>query len=71
MDLQAEKIEVVKLLLDSNDSKVISTIKALLQNTTDMPPPHVIAEIKIAQEQVKKGLFTPHEEVMKKYAKYL
>lgn len=71
MDLQAEKIEVVKLLLDNNDSKVISTIKALLQNTTDTLPLHIIAEIKIAQEQIKNGLYTPHDMVMKKYAKYL
>ncbi|HYK77081.1 MAG TPA: DUF2683 family protein [Daejeonella sp.] len=34
-------------------------------------PPHVLEGIKRGQEQARKGLLTPHEEVMKKYTKYL
>jgi len=71
MNLQAEKIEVVKLLLDNNDVKLIGTIKALLENKIETLPIHIVEEIKIAQQQIANKQYSSHEEVMKKYAKYL
>ncbi|MDB5013563.1 MAG: hypothetical protein JWQ25_1765 [Daejeonella sp.] len=71
MNLQAEKIEVVKLLLDNNDIKLISAIKALLENRVELLPSHIVEEIKIAQQQVDNNQYATHDQVMKKYAKYL
>lgn len=34
-------------------------------------PSHVLEGVKRGQEQARKGLLTPHEEVMKKFSKYL
>ena len=75
MNLHAEKIELAKMLLETEDKSLIKEIKALFKirekNFWDELPHHVKDGIKRSKEQARNGLVTPHEEVMQKYAKYL
>lgn len=72
MDIQAEKIELAKRLLETNDELILQQIKDILEGVewSDLPD-HVQAGIKRAQQQATEGLLTPHGAVMKKYEKYL
>lgn len=75
MDVQVEKIELAKRLLETNDVGVLLQIKEIFENNdkdfwTDLPE-HVKTGIKKAQKQAEEGKLTSHDEVMRKYAKYL
>lgn len=72
MDIQAEKIELAKRLLETNDELILQQIKDILEGVewNDLPD-HVQAGIKRAQKQAADGLLTSHDTVMKKYEKYL
>ncbi|HTD99377.1 MAG TPA: hypothetical protein VK668_08810 [Mucilaginibacter sp.] len=75
MDIQTEKLELVKRLLDTDDESVIQQVKEVFETHekdfwNDLPE-HVKAGIERAKKQADAGLLTPHEEVMKKYVKYL
>jgi len=75
MDIQAEKIELVKRLLDTDDESVLQEVKNIFESHekdfwNDLPE-HVKEGIARSKKQADAGLLTPHEEVMKKYAKYL
>ena len=75
MDLQTEKIELAKRLLSTDDQAVLQQIKEVFESQdkdfwNDLPE-HVKAGIKRGQKQAAEGKLTPHDEVMKKYAKYL
>lgn len=75
MDLQAEKIELVKRLLDTDDESVIKEVKNVFESHekdfwNDLPQ-YVKAGIERARKQAEQGLLTPHDEMIKKYAKYL
>lgn len=75
MDIQTEKIALVKRLLDTDDESVINQVKEIFENSekdfwNDLPQ-HVKAGIERSRKQAEAGLLTPHDEVMKKYAKYL
>ncbi|MBS1530996.1 MAG: hypothetical protein JSU01_11850 [Bacteroidetes bacterium] len=75
MDIQAEKIELVKRLLDTDDESVIREVKDVFASHdkdfwNDLPE-HVKAGIERSRKQAEQGLLTPHDEVMKKYAKFL
>ncbi len=75
MNIQSEKIELVKRLLDTNDEAILQQIKDVFENQDkdfwDELPDHVKNGIARAKKQANEGLFTPHDEVMKKYDKYL
>ncbi|TWI97235.1 hypothetical protein JN11_03696 [Mucilaginibacter frigoritolerans] len=75
MNIQSEKIELVKRLLDTNDEAVLQQIKDVFENLDkdfwNELPDHVKKGIARAKKQVSEGLLTPHDEVMKKYDKYL
>jgi uncharacterized protein HemY len=75
MNIQSEKIELVKRLLDTNDEAVLQQIKDVFENLDkdfwNELPDHVKQGIARAKKQVNEGLLTPHDEVMKKYDKYL
>jgi len=75
MDLQSLKIELAKRLLETDDEAVLLQIKEVFENNdkdfwNDLPE-HVKAGIERGQKQAAEGKFTPHEELMKKYVKYL
>jgi len=75
MDIQAEKIELVKRLLDTDDESVLQEVKNIFESHekdfwNDLPE-HVKKGIERSKKQADAGLLTSHEDVMKKYAKYL
>ncbi|PAW92449.1 hypothetical protein CKK33_02630 [Mucilaginibacter sp. MD40] len=72
MDIQTEKIELAKRLLETNDELILRQIKDILEGVewNDLPD-HVQAGIKRAQQQATEGLLAPHDTVIKKYDKYL
>ena len=69
MDIQAEKIELVKLLLNEDDPDVISDVRSILNHKDfyDDLPDHVKEDIRQGLEDVKNGDVTPHEEVMRNF----
>ena len=75
MNFHVEKIELAKMLLETEDKSLIKEIKVLFKTHEkdfwNELPQHVKNGIKKSREQAKNGLVTPHDEVMKKYAKYL
>lgn len=75
MDIQTEKIALVKRLLDTDDEVILNHVKEVFESHekdfwNDLPE-HVKSGIKKSQSQAEAGLLTPHEAVMKKYDKYL
>jgi hypothetical protein len=75
MNVQTEKIELAKRLLDTDDEAILIQIKEVFENHdkdfwNDLPE-HVKAGIEREKKQATEGKLTPHDEVMKKYAKYL
>lgn len=75
MDIQAEKIELVKRLLDTDDQSILAEVKHVFESREqdfwiDLPE-QVKKGIERSKKQAKEGLLTPHDEVMKKYTKYL
>lgn len=75
MNLQAEKIELAKRLLDTNDLGLIQEIKAVFHKKEaeywQALPDHVKQGIKRGQQQALENKLTSHESVMNKYSKYL
>lgn len=74
MNIQSEKIELVKRLLDTSDEAILQQIKEVFENHEkdfwNELPNHVKKGIARAKEQASQGLLTPHNDVMKKYDKY-
>ena len=75
MDIQTEKISLAKRLLDTDDEAILQQLKEVFEHNEqdfwkDLPD-HVKAGITRSRKQAEAGLLTPHEDVMKKYAKYL
>ncbi|GGB71247.1 hypothetical protein GCM10007424_09080 [Flavobacterium suaedae] len=70
MDIQASKIEVVKMILDLEDSKVIDKIRKLIikekKDFYDDLSEDEKLEIKYGLEQLEKGKKTSWEEIYKK-----
>ncbi|MBC8053116.1 MAG: hypothetical protein H7Y13_08625 [Sphingobacteriaceae bacterium] len=69
MNLQAEKIELVKLILDTEDKSLIGEIKNLFKSREkdfweDLPE-HVKAGIRRGQEELRNGKFIPFEDIQK------
>ena len=68
MDLQAEKIELAKLLLETNDRNVLDEIKAVFEKQGhdfyDDLPQHVKDSIEAGIKDVEEGNVYEHEEVM-------
>ena len=75
MDLQTEKIELAKRLLDTEDEALLEEVKAVFESREkdfwDDLPQYVKDGIATSRKQIEQRLLTPHEEVMKKYKKYL
>ncbi|HZY35222.1 MAG TPA: hypothetical protein VFE53_01160 [Mucilaginibacter sp.] len=75
MNLQTEKIELAKRLLETEDESVLLQIKEVFESHDKdfwrELPEHIKAGIERGRKQAAEGKLTPHDEVMKKYAKYL
>lgn len=75
MDLQSEKIELVKLLLETESREVINEIKAVFKRQGndfyDDLPQHVKDDIEEGLKEVEEGKFYEHDWVMQEArAKY-
>jgi len=75
MDLQTDKIELAKRLLETDEEATLLQIKEVFERHDkdfwiDLPE-HVKAGIEHGRKQAAEGRLTPHGEVMKKYAEYL
>jgi len=68
MDLQAEKIELVRLLLETESREVINEIKAVFKKQGndfyDDLPQHVKDSIEKGIKEIETGEFYEHEWVM-------
>ena len=69
MDLQTEKIELAKRLLETEDESVLLQIKEVFDSHekdfwNDLPD-HVKAGIERGRKQAAEGKLTPNDEVMK------
>ena len=75
MDIQAEKIELVQLLLQTNSETLIKKIKALLKSEQKDWWDEISEEEKLAIEkgisELDRGEGVEHSAVMKKYKKWL
>ena len=69
MDIQAEKIELAKLILNTDDTRLINKIKSLFSDKEedwwDRLPTHVKQGINESLEQANRGEFISYEEVKK------
>lgn len=77
MDLQAEKIELAKRLLDTEDESVVKAVKNIFTNSdyeasewNDLPD-KVIADVKESIQQLNAGKGIPHSEVQGSWKKWL
>jgi len=68
MDLQAEKIELMKLLLETDSEEIIAQIKSVFKREEydfyDDLPEHVKESIQRGLDDVKEGKVRDHESVM-------
>ncbi|MGY5847400.1 hypothetical protein ACW6QP_08260 [Salegentibacter sp. HM20] len=72
MNIQAEKIELAKMLLSTNDPRIIQSIKEILKKeintdfweelTSDQKE-----EIKLAKKQIKEGKSSNYESFMRQH----
>lgn len=71
MNIQAEKIELVKRLLDTEDEAIIREVKNVFESHQkdfwSELPDHVKAGIEHSRKQAEAGLLTQHDEVKKRY----
>lgn len=70
MDIQASKIEVVKMILELEDTKLIEKVRKLIVKEkrdfyNDLSEDEKL-EVKYGLEQLERGEKTPWEEVYKK-----
>lgn len=69
MNLQAEKIELMKLILDTEDKTLIGEIKNLFKSQEkdfwETLPEHVQAGIRKSQEELRSGKGIPFEDIEK------
>ena len=77
MDIMAEKIELIKQLLDTNDVMVINSLKSILkpsvqkdQDWSDLPDT-VIVDIKDALQENETRKNISHTEARETYKKWL
>ena len=75
MNLEAEKIELARRVLETEDANLLSQIRFLFEDqeqlTWDKLPDHIKEGIRKAELDIENGSVHTHEEVMKKYSKYL
>ncbi|MBZ9729499.1 hypothetical protein LB467_07340 [Salegentibacter sp. JZCK2] len=72
MDIQTEKIELAKLLLSTNNPKIIQSIKQIFkrEKTADFRDELTSdqkREIKTARKEIKEGKFSDYDSFMSKH----
>jgi len=75
MDIQTEKLELVRRLLDIDNEVLLQELKDVFDKQEkdfwlDLPE-DVKSGITRSKMQADAGLLTQHDEVMKKYSRYL
>ena len=75
MSIEELKIEIAKKVFETDDENLLSELEILLNHSEKVIleelPKHVQEGIKRGLKQAEEGKLTPHDEVMKRYAKYL
>ncbi len=75
MSLLEDKIRLAKIVLETENPQILVQISELLETQEKdfwvELSNHVKEGIERGIQQAKDGLLTPHDEVMKKYEKYL
>ena len=70
MDIQLEKIELMKLLLETENPSIINSIKKIFQKEQkdwwDELPQSVKDDIEESERQIERGEFSTFEDVMLK-----
>ncbi len=75
MSIQSEKLEIAKLVLETENKSLLMQIKTIFETEKidfwEELPKKIKADVNEALLQSKVGLGKPHNEVMKKYKKWL
>lgn len=75
MDIQAEKIELAKRLLDTEDKNVIDAIKSVFESFDSEEwgdlPDKVITDVKESVKQIHMGQGIQHSQARETYKKWL
>ncbi len=75
MSLQPEKLEVAKMVLDTNNKSILMHIKNIFETEKidlwDEMPSQIKKDVDEAFLQANSGFGKPNNEVMKKYKKWL
>ncbi|HEX7367482.1 MAG TPA: hypothetical protein VF273_10325 [Pelobium sp.] len=75
MGILEDKITLAKRILETEDPSLLEQVKELFEvravDFWDELPEAVKEGIRKGQKEANEGLLTSHEEVMKKYQKYL
>ncbi|ELV7526012.1 hypothetical protein ACLHWI_08345 [Flavobacterium psychrophilum] len=71
MNIQLEKLEIIKMLVETNDSFIIESIKKIFKSEKKDSWEELSDEQKIkieeGERQIEKGEFFHYEDIMKKY----
>ncbi|EMY3584771.1 hypothetical protein [Flavobacterium psychrophilum] len=71
MNIQLEKLEIIKMLVETNDSSIIESIKKIFKSEKKDSWEELSDEQKIeieeGERQIEKGEFFYYEDIMKKY----
>jgi predicted transcriptional regulator len=77
MNIQAEKLEIMRLIMDTDDKSIIDQLKAFFQTRPtskvwfDDLPDAVKESVERGLAQSERGEVIPHSEVKRKYEKWL
>ncbi|SNB29617.1 conserved hypothetical protein [Flavobacterium psychrophilum] len=71
MNIQLEKLEIIKMLVETNDSSIIESIKKIFKSekkdSWEELSEEQKTEIEEGERQIEKGEFFHYEDIMKKY----
>jgi len=76
MNIHAEKLQLVKMLLETSDVKILGQIRAIFEDRSskgdiwDEWDDEVKADVEQALEELDRGEGIPHEKVMSEFARW-
>ncbi len=74
MNIQAKKLELVELVLKTDEIKILERVSNILKRKPDWRdglPDEIIESVEKGLEQAKSGNTKTHNEAMKKFSKWL